>query len=379
MNFMEAPFTMTFDAFWRWLNAHPNCILRAGTMNAVLYDDEDLHWHFASEPDGTLLVQVLRGKLLLGELFVKSEEIRYVQAVAGESNEENLFELVIESDVGPAASYFFVPDPWVRGAESLLTRQGPLNPGHSSPASRRVSESKSELSPYSSENPVALLPPTIAALTPRDGAGHQFVCYADSCSGVAGAPEEAAFARVNAVLARLRPQPQFICFPGDEIIGLSTDEETSAKSMALLVRAGKCTGWTGTRIPLYHTTGNHTAYDPASERVFTEVLAHLPRNGPPGQEGIDLFHTPGRSTSRLRQHPLVRTRRRRARGKHVARSNPVGPCRCRVPTRISAIIQSIRSKGISVLMSWESCPKTAVNSGKCWCDNVCWRTSAVTF
>lgn len=108
MSVMEAPFTMTFDAFWRWINAHPNCILRAGTMNAVLYDDEDLHWHFASEPDGTLLVQVLRGKLLLGELFIKSEEIRYVQAVAGESNEENLFELVVESDLGQSPSYFFV-------------------------------------------------------------------------------------------------------------------------------------------------------------------------------------------------------------------------------------------------------------------------------
>ena len=77
-------------------------------MNAVLYDDDDLHWHFASEPDGTLLVQVLRGKLLLGELFIKSEEIRYVQAVAGESNDENLFELVIESDLGQSPSYFFV-------------------------------------------------------------------------------------------------------------------------------------------------------------------------------------------------------------------------------------------------------------------------------
>ena len=77
-------------------------------MNAVLYDDEDLHWHFASEPDGTLLVQVLRGKLPLGELFIKSEEIRYVQAVAGESNEENLFELVTESDLGQSPSYFFV-------------------------------------------------------------------------------------------------------------------------------------------------------------------------------------------------------------------------------------------------------------------------------
>lgn len=138
---------------------------------------------------------------------------------------------------------------------------GSTEPGHSPSLSRRDSES--ELPPFSSENPVDLLPPTITALTPRDGGGHQFVCYADSCSGVAGAPEEAAFARVNAILARLRPQPQFICFPGDEIIGLATDAETLRdqwrhwfeREMRWLDRD---------KIPLYHTTGNHTAYDSAN-------------------------------------------------------------------------------------------------------------------
>jgi hypothetical protein len=39
-------------------------------------------------------------------------------------------------------------------------------------------------------------------------------------------------------------------------------------------------------IPLYHTTGNHTAYDTASESVFREALAHLPQNGPARQEGL---------------------------------------------------------------------------------------------
>ena len=58
---------------------------------------------------------------------------------------------------------------------------------------------------------------TIPALVPRDETGSQFVVYADSCSGVRGAPHEANFAAINAVVARLRPQPQFICFPGDEI------------------------------------------------------------------------------------------------------------------------------------------------------------------
>ena len=57
--------TLAFDAFWTWLQAHPNCIIRAGTPEAVLYDDEDLHWHFTAEGSDTLVVQVLRGKRLV--------------------------------------------------------------------------------------------------------------------------------------------------------------------------------------------------------------------------------------------------------------------------------------------------------------------------
>src|SRR5262245_48244258 len=64
----------------------------------------------------------------------------------------------------------------------------------------------------------------ISAILPR-GAGHQFVWYADSCSGVPDAPHEATFVAVNAVVARLEPPPEFICFPGDEIAGLTTDVE----------------------------------------------------------------------------------------------------------------------------------------------------------
>ena len=41
----------------------------------------------------------------------------------------------------------------------------------------------------------------IPALLPRSP-GHQFVLYADACSGVPGAQHERTFAEVNAVLAR---------------------------------------------------------------------------------------------------------------------------------------------------------------------------------
>jgi len=128
---------------------------------------------------------------------------------------------------------------------------------------------------------------TIPALTPN-GAGHQFVCYADSCSGVSGAPHEQTFAAVNAVVARLQPPPEFICFPGDEIIGLTADDAELRRQWQHWFTQEM--GWLDREaIPLYHTTGNHTTYDPASEAIFREVMAHLPHNGPPSQAGLSYF------------------------------------------------------------------------------------------
>lgn len=126
----------------------------------------------------------------------------------------------------------------------------------------------------------------IAALLPR-GKGHQFLLYGDSCSGVPGALHEKTFASVNAVVQRLRPQPDFILFPGDEIIGLTPDPDVLRAQwrywwdteMAWLDRAA---------IPIWHTTGNHTTYDVMSEAVFREVL-DLPDNGPPDQASLSYF------------------------------------------------------------------------------------------
>ncbi|HKG26981.1 MAG TPA: hypothetical protein VKB09_15125 [Thermomicrobiales bacterium] len=127
----------------------------------------------------------------------------------------------------------------------------------------------------------------IPALLPR-GDGHQFVCYADSCSGVPGAPHEATFAAVNAVVRRLRPRPEFICFPGDEIIGLTADDDELRRQWRYWLDHEL--DWLDrSAIPIYHTTGNHTTYDAHSEAVFREMLSHLPRNGPPGQEGLSYF------------------------------------------------------------------------------------------
>lgn len=128
---------------------------------------------------------------------------------------------------------------------------------------------------------------TVPALLPN-GAGHQFVVYGDSTSGVPNGLHAATLAAVNHVVARLEPAPEFVCFLGDEIKGLLADEEALraqwaywlTHEMAWLDRA---------RTPLYHTTANHTTYDAASERVFRDVLAHLPQNGPPMQRGLSYF------------------------------------------------------------------------------------------
>jgi hypothetical protein len=99
--------TLSFEAFWDWLLRHPNCILRAGTPETVLYDDEDLHWHFAV--DGAVCyVQVIRGKRLMGEIALDGERVAYVQPLGEEAEGESLFELVSESESERVAAYFFV-------------------------------------------------------------------------------------------------------------------------------------------------------------------------------------------------------------------------------------------------------------------------------
>lgn len=101
------PVTLSFDSFWSWLVTHPNCILRAGTPEAVIYDDDDLHWHFAAEGPETLLVQVIRGKRLIGELLLAPEPVTYVSGMAGDAEGEYLFELIAETGSDRQALYFF--------------------------------------------------------------------------------------------------------------------------------------------------------------------------------------------------------------------------------------------------------------------------------
>ncbi len=111
--------------------------------------------------------------------------------------------------------------------------------------------------------------------------GHHFVVYGDSCSAVPGAPHEATFRQVNAAVRALDTPPEFICFLGDEIMGLTTDAEQLRRQWQYFFDSEMA--WLDRDvIPLYHCTGNHSAYDPPSAAVYREVMAHLPRNGADG-------------------------------------------------------------------------------------------------
>ncbi|WP_237065663.1 hypothetical protein [Microbulbifer guangxiensis] len=99
--------SLTFKEFWPWLAEHPNCILRAGSADSVVYDDDDYHWRFTEEDPRTLLVQVMRGKRPVAELFIEPEHIASVQASPGESGEYN-FDLLVEWQGQTQVAYFFV-------------------------------------------------------------------------------------------------------------------------------------------------------------------------------------------------------------------------------------------------------------------------------
>ncbi len=99
--------TLSFDTFWSWLQHHVNCIQRVATADAVLFDDEDLHWYVGAL-DGGDVVQVIRGKRLMGEIVVDPERVAYVQALGEEQQGEYLFEAISETETDRLVAYSFV-------------------------------------------------------------------------------------------------------------------------------------------------------------------------------------------------------------------------------------------------------------------------------
>ncbi len=102
----ETTSTLSFDKFWSWIHAHRNCIVRVGTPYSILIDHDDFHWDIVDEGEAQIL-QLVRGKDLVGEIVVLHEEIDYVHCPPG-SSDQQLFECVIESPHGREVVYHFV-------------------------------------------------------------------------------------------------------------------------------------------------------------------------------------------------------------------------------------------------------------------------------
>ena len=99
--------THSFDAFWSWIQHHPNCLVRVATPDAVLYDDDSVHW-FIGADQNDLVVQQIRGKRLSGEILVDPERVTYVQEVGEERQGEFLFEAIAETPAARFTAYTFV-------------------------------------------------------------------------------------------------------------------------------------------------------------------------------------------------------------------------------------------------------------------------------
>lgn len=99
--------TLSFDAFWAWLQTHLNCIVRISVPEAVLFDDDDLHWYLGPVDDANV-VQVIRGKRLMGEILIEPDRVAYVQSIGEERSGEFVFEAVRESETERSVAYTFV-------------------------------------------------------------------------------------------------------------------------------------------------------------------------------------------------------------------------------------------------------------------------------
>ena len=97
---------------------------------------------------------------------------------------------------------------------------------------------------------------------------------------------------------RLDPRPQFACFLGDLIWGLTPEHGPNHDGEALrrewaekLAREMKPLA--DLDVPVFRIPGNHDTMTPVSEIVWREVFHEMPQNGPQGQEGLTWFERQG--------------------------------------------------------------------------------------
>ncbi len=115
---VETGVTLEFERFWRWLKRHANCIVRAGTVDTFLHDQEAFHWNLEEDAERNPVVQLVWGKLLVAEMVLDVRDALYVEATPDVPEEgeppqrgeegQFVFEVVGGSREEPYAVYHFV-------------------------------------------------------------------------------------------------------------------------------------------------------------------------------------------------------------------------------------------------------------------------------
>jgi hypothetical protein len=125
----------------------------------------------------------------------------------------------------------------------------------------------------------------VPTLLPRTTGGRHFAVYGDSCSGIPGAAHERNFHNVNAALRRLAAPPEFVCFLGDHIAGLTANIDELRQQWRHFFEV-ELIALRDEFPDFYHLTSNHNTFSAESITVWRECLPDLPQNGPPGEEGL---------------------------------------------------------------------------------------------
>jgi hypothetical protein len=108
---VETGTTLPFDRFWRWLRHHANCIVRAGTPDVYLHDQDAFHWHLEEDTERNPVVQLVWAKLLVAEIVLDVRDVLYVEATPDQESSspgQYVFEVVGGSKEEPYALYQFV-------------------------------------------------------------------------------------------------------------------------------------------------------------------------------------------------------------------------------------------------------------------------------
>ena len=107
---VETGTTLSFDRFWKFLKRHANCIVRAGTADTFLYDQDAFHWRLDEDEDRNPILQLVWAKSLVAELVMDVRDVLYVEATPDPDGEAGhfVFELVGGSKDEPYAVYHVV-------------------------------------------------------------------------------------------------------------------------------------------------------------------------------------------------------------------------------------------------------------------------------